>query len=72
MSTSHPIDENVIAEETLEQAFERDVRDICDNLADMCFKRIMANPKDGFRYLSTLATHLDCKLAITFECGEME
>jgi hypothetical protein len=55
--------------EALEESFERDVRDICDNLADMCFRRIMANPKEGFRFLSYLATTLDCKLAITFECS---
>lgn len=60
----------MISEETLEQAFKREVRDACDGLAAMCFDRIMKDPENGLKFLSTLATYLDCKIVISFELGE--
>lgn len=61
-----------IPEQELEEAFKDSVRSVCASLAEVCYRRIMADPEEGFRYLNHLARQLDCQLVATFKFDTAE
>jgi hypothetical protein len=61
-----------IDQQKLDNDFDVAVMSACQTLAMALFTRCKNNPDEGLKYLSNMATQLDCRLRIKFELEDIK